>query len=249
MHVPNDSIILEPIHLQRRIDQEETARPPTTMNPFKKIIAVLYKELLELKEAILGAADAPDQTTPSPKPIEPSAIDEDGKSRRLYEELSALNCLEGTRQLRALQYKYRNFLDVLNRQLSSNEVTFSRYAAAGEQLYLAALDNLNAAAVALRSIHTINAPQLLARLNENSDNDEEQKPLQQRLTTQQEQSARVAEGLSQNENALTALDQAAARLAAVKMNRGHAAVDLNTAMEELDRLAKWAQRYALDHEE
>jgi len=219
------------------------------MNPFKRLIAALLKELLELKEAIIGAAEAPDHTTPSPKPIKPSAIDEDGKSRRLYEELSTLNCLEGTRQLRALQYKYCNFLDVLNRQLSIDEVTFSRYAAAGEQLYLAALDNLNAAAVALRSIRTIDAPQLLARLNENSDGDEEQKALQQRLTTREKQSARVAECLSQNENALTALDQAAAKLAAVRMNRGHADVDLNTAMEELDRLAKRAQRYALDHDE
>jgi hypothetical protein len=219
------------------------------MNPFKKIIAALYKELLELKEAIVGAADAPGHTTPSPEPIESSAIDEGGKSRRLYEELSVLNCLEGTRQLRALQYKYRNFLDVLNRQLSINEVTFSRYAAAGEQIYLAALDNLEAAVVAQQSISAVDAFNLQARLENSSGDNEEQEALRQRLATWQDQTARVNKLLAQNENALTALDQAAAKLAAVKIARGHASVDLDAAMEELDRLAKRAHCYALDQNE
>ena len=212
------------------------------MNPFKKLIAVLYKELLELKEAVSGV-NAPDHAAP---PIESSAIDEGGKRRRLYEELSALNCLEGARQLRALQYKYSNFCSVLRRQLSPAEVTFSRYATVAEQVYLAALDNLEAAVVALQSISAVDAPHLLARLDGSSDCDEEQKALRQRLTTWREQTSRVNQLLAQNENALTTLDQAAANLAAVKMIRGHASVDLDPAMDELERLAKRAHRYALD---
>jgi hypothetical protein len=47
-----------------------------------------------------------------------------------------------------------------------------------------------------------------------------------------------------NEHALTELDEVSAKIASVQMNKGRADVDLDLAMEELQRLAERTDQYA-----
>ncbi len=69
--------------------------------------------------------------------------------------------------------------------------------------------------------------------------------MSRRLSLYDEQKARVAGLLAQNEAALTVLDRTAAAIAQAKTGEGWASLDAKTAIEELEALAKRAGRYAV----
>jgi len=167
----------------------------------------------------------------------------------LITELEALGSKQGLQQASQLQKKFDNLVDVLKRRLNVNETTYRRYAGMAEQVYLASLDNLNEASICLRSVSAIDSEELKKRMTElqgceSEKERQELEALNQRLGLLEDQNSRAASLLAQNETAMTLLDKTAGILADTKTEKGQASVDAETAMMELERIAKQTNKYA-----
>jgi hypothetical protein len=173
------------------------------------------------------------------------------KLRTLEGDFEELAFEQGAAQLRLLRDKIDNLTEVLKRRLNAGELTYGRYLAMAEQVYLSALDNLHEAAVALRSVSTIDSDYIQARLSElrdtrdpSSDQEREFTALRSRSALFDEQKQRVDRLIAQNESAMTVLDQTATALAETRTEKGHASMDAESAMVELEALAKRVGKYA-----
>jgi len=159
----------------------------------------------------------------------------------------------GHNQLRRVQEKFSAFQDVLASKLQPNELTHARYLGIAEQVYFAVLDNLTRVVGVARSIAAIDVDYTRQRIAEieregaeTSAARNELATLRQRLELDAEQRKRIADWLAANEVAMTQLDTTAMTLAAVETTRGLARVDLETAMDELQRLARTTALYDRD---
>ncbi len=158
---------------------------------------------------------------------------------------------KGATQLRLLRNKLESLTQVLKRRLDSGEMTYGRYLGMAQEVYGAALDNLHEVAVALRSVSTIDAGYLrkhladLERERQRSDDHErELKALRDRGALLEDTNRRVSQLMAQNESAMTVIDQTSSALAATRTAKGHATLDAETAMAELEQLARRAGKYA-----
>ncbi len=169
----------------------------------------------------------------------------------LSSDFDELGFEQGNVQMKQLHEKFSNLVEVLKRRLNSGELTYGRYLAMAEQVYLSAMDNLNEVAVALRSVSTIDPDHIERRLGEirNTDaptpeQEQEYTALQSRDSLLDEQTRTATRLISQNEAAMTVLDKTAAALAKARMGKGHADMDASVAMDELELLANRAGKYA-----
>ena len=170
----------------------------------------------------------------------------------LESDLKNLGSTQGLQQLAMLQQKLDSLTEVLNHRLSAGEMTYGRYLGTAEQVYLAAIDNLMDITVALKSVSTINSDYIVKRLEElgnlaetSDETEREVETLEKRLSLLSQQTKRVAELFSQNESAMTALDNTATALADTKTGKGEASMDAEAAMVELEILANRASKYSI----
>ena len=160
---------------------------------------------------------------------------------QLRGELDEIDDATGRRQLAQLEQKYTNFQDILQRQLNSGELTYQRYLAIAEQVFLAGLDNLKSACLAQRSVSAID-PQAIASRLEKAGAD--RPALEKRLALRERQLREVERLYAQNDNAMTHLDHVSTKIASIKTHAGHASVDLESAMSELRVLISRAEQYS-----
>lgn len=173
------------------------------------------------------------------------------KLERLAADFDELAFDKGGAQLRLLRDKLESLTQVLKRRLDSGEMTYGRYLGMAQEVYGSALDNLHEVAVALRSVSTIDEGYLRKRLGElereqkrSDDHERELKALRDRGALLEDTNGRVTQLIAQNESALTVIDQTAAALAATRTEQGHSTLDAETAMAELEQLARRAGKYA-----
>jgi hypothetical protein len=169
--------------------------------------------------------------------------------KHLEEELSEIQNEQAVNQVLLFRRKYDNFQAILDRKLDATELTYNRYLSIAEQVFLNGLDNLENAAIALKSISAINVDRIkkdIKALDQGqTKNIEAQKvELNARLELHKTQLNRARELLLTNEKALTQLDQVAAKLANIDTRRNHAHVDMEDAMDELSRLIERAEGYS-----
>lgn len=167
----------------------------------------------------------------------------------LAAELGKLDDTQPAEQLDALQQKRRSLISVLERRLDSGELTYARYLATAQRVYVSALDNLREVAVASESISTIDEDYVQRRLSElaNDHSDEEsagreRESLERRLELRDTQRRKIARLLAQNEAALTSLNRTMTALADVPI--GKRPEDADAAMAALEELADRASQYA-----
>lgn len=169
-----------------------------------------------------------------------------GRIQALEDDLRRLDAGQAVSQLRGLREKLQTVTQVLERRLSAGELTYGRYLGTAEQVYLAAVDNLQQVAVSLTSVGGIDVPYIDKRLAELSDSNaaevSERTSLLERRALSLQQQDKVSHLLAQNEAAMTALANTAAALAEVRTEAGHASLDPETAMAELASLADRAKR-------
>jgi hypothetical protein len=154
---------------------------------------------------------------------------------------------EGTRQFARLGDKFAAFRRMLGERLSPGELTHARYLGT-EQVYLSALDNLGAIAALLRSAGAIDEAYVRERTRVlqgqgDAHSRRELQALEERLALRRTQLDRVADLLARNEEAMTQMDAATAEIAAMRTGAKQASVDMETAMNELARLARRAKDY------
>ncbi len=171
--------------------------------------------------------------------------------QRLSQELEELEIQQGVDQLERFRTKLDTLEGILKRKLNRYELTYGRYLGMAEQVFLAAVDNLNEAVELKQSVSAIDPGYIerrqieLSRLERLRPEDEsETRSLKERLILREEQLVHVSELLSQNEEALTKLDTTTAAIAMMKTGAGHAPVNLETAMGELALLAKRTDQYS-----
>ena len=170
--------------------------------------------------------------------------------RKLEDELERLDAEQASEQLRLLRQKLEKLTAVLRHRLDEGEVTYGRYLATAEQVYLASLDNLHEVVVALTSLSGMDAAYLDKRVIEierDGITDSERAELEtihERRALMKQQQAKVEQLLSENERAMTVLDNTSAALAGTRTRSGHATVSADDAIRQLEELAGRAGRYA-----
>ena len=167
---------------------------------------------------------------------------------KLTDELKALDDTRPAYQLKALQEKRDNLVEVLNRRLEAGELTYARYLSTAQQVYLAALDNLSEVAVAERSISAIDNEYIDSRLEELVEQEgesalAERESLSDRRALREGQEERIADLLAQNESAMTLIDRTATALADAPI--GKEPQDADAAMAALREMAERASKYAV----
>jgi len=170
---------------------------------------------------------------------------------RLRQELEQHGIGQGVAQLERFRTKLDTLEGILKRKLDRHELTYGRYLGMAEQVFLAAVDNLNEAVEFKHSASAIDTDYIERRKTELSrlerlrpEDESELRSLEERLVLREKQLVRVSELLSQNEEALTKLDTTTAAIATLKTGTGRASVDLETAMGELALLAKRTDQYS-----
>lgn len=157
---------------------------------------------------------------------------------------------QGAEQFNRIQQKYQNVRELLENKLNSGELTFGRFIGAAEQVYLSTLDNLKQVINILQSAGSIDPLYINSRikqLKENNKNSEADKKeleaLNKRLKLRDDQFQQVETFLSNNEEAMTRMEETTAAIALMKTDGNLAVTDFETAISQLHELAQRAQIY------
>jgi hypothetical protein len=158
---------------------------------------------------------------------------------------------QGRIQFDLVDARFRGFYEALAERLQPEEITFSRYLSAAEQLVLAVLDNLALIASLIKSVRTMRPDYIEERLQvlremqtPNEADQEELRALESRRLLFEQQLARVNRLLTRNEEAITQLDHTIAAILEMRTVAGHSRVDLETAVQELEALATRVSDYS-----
>jgi hypothetical protein len=171
------------------------------------------------------------------------------RKQELDKVLAEVNSEEGRSQFSRITEKFTTFEKLLAQKLNPGELTYGRYLGMAEQVYLGALDNLQRVADTLKMMSVIDLEYTQKRLlqlqNTPSElNAKETSTLQERLALHSKQADKVQTLLSQNEEAMTKMDMTIAAIADMRTEDGRASIDIETAMNELQRLADKAKDYS-----
>ena len=173
------------------------------------------------------------------------------KLEALAADLESVGSEQGVDQLRMLREKLDSLIQVLNTRLQAGELTYGRYFATAEQVYLSAVDNLSEVVVSLKSVSSIDREYIDGRLKElrganhrDEENTKEVATLESRRDLLDKQTKKVADLTAQNEEAMTVLARTATALADTRTTKGRASVNADEAMAELEMLAKRAGKYS-----
>ena len=166
----------------------------------------------------------------------------------LEEELLDLEEFRGVDQIRLFKEKYNNLVSILGKKLNPEELTYVRYLTIAEQVFLAGIDNLESAGLALKSISAIDIDNLKSQIKqgEHIHSSSTLAALEERLALYNNQVQRSHELIAQNESALTQLDHVTTKLANIKTNQSHAVMDIEEAMSELSNLIIKADKYSIE---
>ncbi|ETX05029.1 hypothetical protein [Candidatus Entotheonella palauensis] len=160
---------------------------------------------------------------------------------------------QGAEQFVQIREKFDNLVAILDRKLNRHELTYHRYCGSAEQVYLSVLDHLRDVVTLLQSVRAIDPAYvqqrqaaLQALANVTPADAAELSTLNERQQLYSQQLERVNVLLTQNEAAMTTLDQTTAALADMKTVAGRASVDMETARQALEALAQRADAFSIE---
>ncbi len=172
-------------------------------------------------------------------------------TKKLTEILTQVESEQGLDQFQRLKIKFDTFGELLKDKLDPNELTYSRYRGMAEQVYSGSLDNLYDIANILKGVKIIDHQRITTRISElESDSqmsDKQQRELDtlnERLNLRQGQLDKIEHFFSQNEEAMTQIDQTIAAIAEMRTESERASMDLESAMNRLNDLAERAKQYS-----
>lgn len=162
-------------------------------------------------------------------------------------DLKAVRSEEATRQLQRLVDKMSTFQVVLGERLSPNELTFARFSAIAEAVFLAGIDNLRAIHLALVTLQGMDEPYLARRLADLEHGAGDMSAEMTGLKNQLDQAAllreRIKARMGQNELAMAELDKATSAVGEMQTGANRPSLDMEAAMQELARIAKRSADY------
>lgn len=161
-------------------------------------------------------------------------------------DLDALGLEVGLQQLEALQRKSDVLEKTLNDRFSDTEITGARYRMIIEEVRLGILSNLKRQVDIARAAKLVNEDETRTRLESLDPNSPSEqaiaKTLQERLSLTQGTDAKLASLDASNEQALTALDQAAITLTELDTGTKPNAAKLESCVADLEKLVSRAHR-------
>jgi hypothetical protein len=163
----------------------------------------------------------------------------------LADDLETVGARDGTHQLGRFVDKLATFQSVLAEKLSPQELTFERFAAIAEAVFLAGVENLRAVHLAHKALGAIDESYLMQRIRRlESDRAEtsELHGLREQAAQAQALRKRIGDRLGENELALAELDKATAAVGEMRSG-GVATMDMESAMAELARIAQRSAQY------
>jgi hypothetical protein len=155
---------------------------------------------------------------------------------------------QGLEQFERMRARFEDLQQMLAGKFRPGELSYNRFVGATEQVYLGGLDNLQRMVSLLESVSGIDAEYIerrlahLAGLSSQTDR-KERETLLRRRHLRSSQLERVNELLTANEEAMTALEETAASVAAMSTNIAFAKGDFDTAIEQLQQVAARARHY------
>ncbi|WP_455205582.1 hypothetical protein [Kaarinaea lacus] len=172
------------------------------------------------------------------------------RKQELEKVLAEVESEEGRSQFARVTDKFTTFQKMLSQKLNPSELTYGRYLGMAEQVYLGALDNLQRVADTLKMMRVIDLDYTHKRLQQlqsttSKNSAKEIDTLEERLALHANQADKVQSLLSQNEEAMTKMDLTIAAIADMRTEDGRASMDMETAMNELQRLANKAKDYSI----
>lgn len=165
----------------------------------------------------------------------------------LAQDLKEVGSAEGSRQLERFVEKMGVFHTVLGERLSPRELTFARFSAIAEAVFLSGVDNLRAVQLAATALRAVDEAYLRRRLDQlerpGAADSSETKGLREQLEHARLLRERIQARLGQNESAMAELDRATAAVGDMKTGTGRPSLDMETAMQELARIAQRSASY------
>ena len=177
------------------------------------------------------------------------AAEREAQIADLAADLKEVKSNEASRQLERIAGKIATFQAVLTERLSPQELTFARFAAIAEAVFLAAIDNLRAIQLSLKTLQAIDEKYIAERLHQldqrkgGADDGPEVKGLKDQLAQAKALHQRVKARLGQNELAMAELDRATAAVGEMRTGSARPTLDMETAMQELARIAQRSADY------
>jgi len=163
----------------------------------------------------------------------------------LEADLADVQQLEAGRQLQRLVDKLATFERVMGERMSPNELTYARFLAIAEEVFLAGLENLRAIHLSAISLRTVDEAYLSARLDKlrrgaasDAAGQQEIGGVQAQLQQAHALRARVRECVAENELALAELDKATAAVGQMRTDPQRSMLSMEGAMAELARIAQ-----------
>lgn len=157
------------------------------------------------------------------------------------------------KQFRMISGSFETIRSTLSEKLKTTEITYGRYISSAEQVYLAVLDNAVTIALILKTLGGVDTTYINERIeslkkipNPDDSDREEHRTLLERLQLYEAQLSKVNNLITKNEIAITEMDKMCAALAELRTVRGQASVDLESAIGEMEQLAKRVQTYSVD---
>jgi hypothetical protein len=168
----------------------------------------------------------------------------------LERDLREAGSREGRSQFERFGEKIKAFEEVLDDKLGRQELTYGRFLGIAQQVYLSGMDNLRQIVIAIKSMQTVDEKYIRQRIASlkaaapSGSQGQELASLEQQLDLRKEHLKKIEDCLAQNERALAQLDLALAAIAEMKTGSAQAGVNMETAMNDLQQIAKRARAYS-----
>lgn len=157
---------------------------------------------------------------------------------------------QGKKQFAMVEERFETLKQMLGNKLKVGELTYLRYLGASESVFVAVLDNLERAVSLLKGTQAIDNSYIESRLdslksleNPTKDDEVEFQALNERQNLANEQKQKISSLLTQNEVAITKMDQLNASLANLTIIKGRSAGKLEQAIDDMERLASRVHQY------
>lgn len=174
------------------------------------------------------------------------------KKVTLEKDLKKFKLDRGHRQMIQFDMKFQNFTEVLASKFKKSQLTYSRYLAIGQEVYLSGIDNLYEIILALKTIKTIDTDYISNRLNELDQLDlnnqiykKEFEALKRSMRSHNDQKIKIDELLAENEAALSKFDETTIALSKIsKVKDRSSKLSMENAMKELQELIHRSKHYS-----
>lgn len=160
---------------------------------------------------------------------------------------------QGVAQFVKVQKKFGVLRDILSSKLSTGELAYGRFLTTSENVYHYVLDNLDRVITTTKAIGSYDIDyieerfDILEELGDDrikADNDELD-TLNKRIDMRQELIDNLNALLTENEKAMTQIDDTTHKMNSTKMNKGRTDLDFETAMGDMGDLSERINRYAV----